>query len=140
MYGAITLYRQTFQTVPLQSNHSAGPRSLAATRGISIDFFSSGYLDVSVPRVRLLHPIDSGEDTRLVTGGFPHSEISGSKPVCRLPEAYRMLQRPSSPPTAKASTVYAYLLDHITPNTQGYMLSKRFIGLLPKRYLIKPNC
>ncbi len=33
--------------------HWAGPRSLAATRGISVDFFSSGYLDVSVPRVRL---------------------------------------------------------------------------------------
>ena len=31
----------------------AVPRSLAATRGISVDFFSSGYLDVSVPRVRL---------------------------------------------------------------------------------------
>ena len=31
----------------------ADPRSLAATKGISIDFFSSGYLDVSVPRVRL---------------------------------------------------------------------------------------
>ena len=29
-----------------------GPRSLAATNGISVDFFSSGYLDVSVPRVR----------------------------------------------------------------------------------------
>ena len=29
----------------------AGPRSLAATKGISVDFFSSGYLDVSVPRV-----------------------------------------------------------------------------------------
>ena len=27
------------------------PRSLAATCGISIDFFSSGYLDGSVPRV-----------------------------------------------------------------------------------------
>ena len=33
----------------------AGPRSLAATWGISVDFFSSGYLDVSVPLVRLLH-------------------------------------------------------------------------------------
>ena len=31
----------------------AGPVSLAATQGISIDVFSSGYLDVSVPRVRL---------------------------------------------------------------------------------------
>ena len=27
------------------------PRSLAATGGISVDFSSSGYLDVSVPRV-----------------------------------------------------------------------------------------
>ncbi len=48
--------------------------------------------------------------------GFPHSEISGSKSVCRLPGAYRRLQRLSSPLTAKASTVCAYSLDHITPN------------------------
>ena len=32
----------------------ASPRSLAATDGISIDVFSSGYLDVSVPQVRFL--------------------------------------------------------------------------------------
>ena len=31
----------------------ANPRSLAATDGITIVFFSSGYLDVSVPRVCL---------------------------------------------------------------------------------------
>ena len=50
-------------------------------------------------------------------GGFPHSEIPGSKLVYKLPEAYRMLQRPSSPSIAKASTTYAYSLDHITPKT-----------------------
>ena len=33
-------------------------------------------------------------------GGFPHSEILGSKLACQLPEAYRRLPRPSSPPTA----------------------------------------
>ena len=33
----------------------AVPRPLAATKGISIDFFSSGYLDVSVPRVCLFN-------------------------------------------------------------------------------------
>jgi hypothetical protein len=33
----------------------ANPRSLAATRGISVDFFSSGYLDVSVHQVRFVH-------------------------------------------------------------------------------------
>ncbi len=37
----------------------ANPRSLAATRGISVDFYSSGYLDVSVPRVRLHTPMYS---------------------------------------------------------------------------------
>ncbi len=31
----------------------AAPRSLATTKGISVDFFSSGYLDISVHRVRL---------------------------------------------------------------------------------------
>ncbi len=48
--------------------------------------------------------------------GFPHSEISGSKVICHLPEAYRRLSRLSSPLTAKASTVCTYSLDHITPN------------------------
>ena len=35
-------------------NDWALPISLAATFGISFDFFSFGYLDVSVPRVRLM--------------------------------------------------------------------------------------
>ncbi len=42
------------------------------------------------------------------SGGFPHSEIFGSKHICRLPEAYRRLPRPSSPSVAKASTMCAY--------------------------------
>ena len=36
-------------------NNWAVSRSLAATKEISVDFFSSGYLDVSVPQVRLKH-------------------------------------------------------------------------------------
>jgi hypothetical protein len=39
---------------------SAGPRSLATTRGVSVDFLSSGYLDVSVPRVCSYVPMYSG--------------------------------------------------------------------------------
>ena len=96
-----------------QSSLRAGPRSLAATKGISVDFFSFGYLDVSVPRVRLSKPIYSVKRYRL-SGGFPHSEMYGSKLVYQLPVPYRRLQRPSSPLTAKASTVHAYSLDHIT--------------------------
>src|SRR3954464_8097321 len=50
----------------------------------------------------------------LKEAGFPHSEISGSKPICRLPAAYRRLSRPSSPIIAKASTTCTYSLDPIT--------------------------
>lgn len=45
-------------TFPDNSTHinaksrQAPPRSLAATKRISLDFFSFGYLDVSVPQVR----------------------------------------------------------------------------------------
>ncbi len=81
------------------------PISLAATFRISVDFFSCGYLDVSVLRVRLRTlciqmriPDCSGE--------FPHSDIRGSKLACQLPTAFRRLPRPSSPVIAKASTTY----------------------------------
>ena len=68
-YGAITHYGRTFQTVLLPiTNPTSGPHnphdtevsqvwavplSLAATDGITIVFSSWGYLDVSVPPVRL---------------------------------------------------------------------------------------
>ena len=39
------------------------PVSLAATQGIDDSFFSSGYLDVSVPRVPSLYPMCSGRST-----------------------------------------------------------------------------
>ena len=50
----------SFPTGSAHNHRSAGPRSLAATRGVSVDFLSSGYLDVSVPRVCLFNPIYSG--------------------------------------------------------------------------------
>ena len=55
----------------------AVPRSLATTWGITIVFFSSGYLDVSVLRVCY--------KSRLQRDGFPHSDIYGSKVVCTSP-------------------------------------------------------
>lgn len=93
----------------------AHPISLATTLGISVDFFSSAYLDVSVQQVRSAPPMYSAESDLAV--GFPHSEIPGSKLVCQLPGAYRRLQRPSSPVIAKASTTCACSLDPITLST-----------------------
>ena len=81
---------------------TALPHSLATTRGISVDFFSCSYLDVSVRCVRSICPMYSGRST--LAGGFPHSEISGSMLYCQLPEAFRRLTRLSSPVVAKAST------------------------------------
>ena len=47
---------------------------------------------------------------------FGHRRI---KAYCQLPDAFRRLSRPSSPLTAKASTMCAYSLDHITPSCLG---------------------
>ena len=54
-------YGWPFQTILLALQGSAGPRSLATTNGVSLDFLSSGYLDVSVPRVCFFNPIYSGQ-------------------------------------------------------------------------------
>jgi hypothetical protein len=54
-------------SIPLDYHHcyhvQAPPISFATTFGISVDFFSSGYLDVSVHPVRLLRPMYSVWDT-----------------------------------------------------------------------------
>ena len=102
----------------------ASPRSLVTTEGISVDFFSYGYLDISVHRVRLeqlcIHctiPL-----TRWVSP-FGHYRI---KACCQLPGTFRRLPRPSSPLTAKASTVCAYSLDHITPSRLGVVCARGY--------------
>lgn len=96
-YRAVTSYGGPFQTSSstsflcnsvqsvLQPQEAsllvwANPVSLAATQGIAFAFSSSGYLDVSVPRVCLLISYEFRYGYHSITsGGFPHSEISGSK-------------------------------------------------------------
>jgi hypothetical protein len=56
---------------------------------------------------------------------FPHSETPGSQPGCRLPGAYRRLQRPSSAPGAKASTVCPKKLGTTTCTTQQPLSLRR---------------
>lgn len=54
-YGAITRYGRASQRIRLISHMLKGWSPFARRYwGISVDFFSSGYLDVSVPLVRLL--------------------------------------------------------------------------------------
>ena len=79
--------------------------SIATTQDIDVSFFSCRYLDVSVPCVRPGYSPVSG----LQPDGLPHSESSGSLPVCSSPEifaAYHVLprlQKPRHPPSALIS-------------------------------------
>ena len=59
-YTGLSPILPSFPTGSSHTHSSAGPRSLAATRGVSVDFLSSGYLDVSVPRVCFKNPMYSG--------------------------------------------------------------------------------
>ncbi len=75
------------------------PLSLAATDGVSIDFLSCRYLDVSVLCVDFTWPMHSARDNRVRLPcpiGLPHSEIPGLTVVRHLPRAYRSQPRPSS--------------------------------------------
>ncbi len=79
---------------------------LAATQEIILIFSSSGYLDVSVPRVPpaqlWIHCAVAG----VCPAGFPHSEICGSVDICSSPQliaAYHVFLRlsvPRHPPCA----------------------------------------
>ena len=84
------------------------PRSLATTYGISVDFSSSPYLDVSVQAVPHLRLFDSTQVDRVLlcrVSPFGNLRINAYVP---LPEAYRSLSRPSSAPDAKAFPLRSY--------------------------------
>ena len=115
-YGALTLFSRPSHAVLLASSDRdvcpqprrinppvwPPPRSLATTSGISVDFFSSPYLDVSVQEVPYSMLFYSqGVDRVLLcrVSPFGNPRIIA---CFRLPVAYRRLLRPSSAPDAKA--------------------------------------
>ena len=91
------------------------PRSLAATDGIDVSFSSSGYLDVSVPRVPLRTLWIHVRMTVVCTAGFPHSDIRGSMDMCSSPRlfaAYHVFHRlsvPRHPPCALPRLTFSSL-------------------------------
>ncbi len=119
MYRAFTVYGRLFQVVPFPSilprrgpttpvsprRHGFGlfrVRSPLLTESLFI-FSSYGYLDVSVPHVRLPYGMAG-----LQPAGLPHSDIPGSRAICASPglfAAYHVLRRlrePRHPPSALA--------------------------------------
>ena len=116
-YGTLTLCGRLSHAVLLDSSgHDVSPnpenperpsvwpppRSLATTSGISVDVFSSSYLDVSVqtvPPTYLFYSVCSSTVLPYWVAPFGNLRIND---YLRLPEAYRSLSRPSSAPDAKA--------------------------------------
>ena len=122
-YGAFTLFgwlsqnhsAPTFESIIRSEPRNARTpvwalsRSLAATYEITVVFFSSGYLDVSVHRVPF-HTLCIGVwMTGVFPARFPHSDICGSLVICTFPQlfaAYHVFHRllvPRHPPYALIS-------------------------------------
>ena len=84
--------------VPRTAERTVWPLSLslATTHKISVDFFSSPYLDVSVRAVPHIRLFIQRMLTEYCSAGFPHSDIHGSQDICSSPwlfAAYRVLLR-----------------------------------------------
>src|SRR4051794_39023458 len=85
----------------------ADPLSLATTQGVSVDFLSSGYLDVSVPPLASAGPMYSGRgNAALPALGFPIREsadqwmFSSSPRLIAAVHALHRLLVPRHPPCA----------------------------------------
>ena len=87
----------------------AGPISLATTFGVSVDFLSLSYLDVSVRSVRFINLfIQLKIQIALWVPPFGYPRINA---YSQLPAAFRSVLRPSSPLSAKAFTKCPFTLD-----------------------------
>ena len=102
----------------LQIGHWPSPRSLATTNGVSVDVLSSGYLDVSVHRVCLLHLCIQCRIPQ--RGGFPHSEICGSK-----------VARTSSQLIAACYVLHRLLVPRHPPNALLTLETSSCVGTSP---------
>ena len=133
-YGALTLSGRLFQSrspVVAESLLQSEPRdaritvwalsiSLAATLEIDkFSFSSSGYLDVSVPRVPHVQLCIHCTLTEVSSAGFPNSDISGSLDMCSSPKlfaAYHVFHRllvPRHPPCALTTLTVAGTIESL---------------------------
>ena len=96
-------------TTPPRRTVWAVPISLAATDGIEVSLFSSGYLDVSVPQVRLHALCIQAWISRQVGKGFPirtsqdQSLVASSSGHIAGSHVLRRLLTPRHPPHALSS-------------------------------------
>ena len=112
------------------------PISLATTFGISVDYFSSPYLDVSVQAVPHTCLFDSACADRITPAGFPHSDIPGSQLICSSPRlfaAYHVLHRllmPRHSPCALINLTNALLSAALTSFAEKSISGFSFVSEL----------
>ena len=97
-------------TTPVRTRSGLGSFPFARRySGNRFSFSSSGYLDVSVPRVPPAWLWIHHAVTEVCSDGFPHSEICGSSDMCSLPQliaachVFLRLLVPRHPPCALIS-------------------------------------
>ena len=111
-YGTATGLSPILLRFPTHSPYVAtrpGPRSLAATDGVSIDVLSSGYLDVSVPRVRSWKPMYSAtkyliDRADLCPEGQTSAWCQVGSPIRKFPD-----QRVLSPPRDLSQSATSFI-------------------------------
>ena len=133
-YGAFTLSGRLSQNLsarivesimrsePRNARTPVWPLSISLAATLEIDkfsFSSSGYLDVSVPRVPHVQLCIHCTLTEVSSAGFPHSDISGSLDMCSSPKlfaAYHVFHRllvPRHPPCALTTLTVAGTIESL---------------------------
>ena len=111
----------------------AGPLSLAATRGVTLVFLSSAYLDVSVRRVRLTPQ----GDAMPAHGGLPHSDTCGSVAVRASPQTFALASRSS----VSTRSLVSVFLPSCQRTAQGESLLRvENVGLEPTTPGLQSRC
>ena len=119
--------------------------SLAATLEIDkFSFSSSGYLDVSVPRVPHVQLCIHCTLTEVSSAGFPHSDISGSLDMCSSPKlfaAYHVFHRlpvPRHSPCALVRLTFQTFFKNIWYPLDSLLPTKIMLPFLLKlQYFLK---
>ena len=112
------------------------PLSLATTYGISFDFSSSPYLDVSVrevPSIRLFYSAYRSWFFIMKVSPFRNPRIEA---YLQLPAAYRSLSRLSSAPDAKAFTLCPCSLELFYEDLSIFMVHSILSRIAESRFTV----
>lgn len=116
---------------PRKLRFGLGPFSLVTTQGISIDFYLSGYLDISVRRLAFLYLIYLGIGCRACTAGFPIRKSLGHWVIATSPELIVRCLRPSSETSVKVFVIYSFVT-FISHFMSVHILMSKFQKICPQ--------